>query len=349
MSTLLEKMLSSGSAKNTAVLSASSFFNVKDTIPTDLPILNVAFSGSVDGGLLPGLTVIAGVSKTFKSMLSLYSMKAYLDKYPDAIALFYDSEFGITPEYIAGFQIDIDRVVHIPITDVEELKFDIVQKLKEIGKKDKVFILIDSLGNLASKKEMDDAEEEKSVGDMSRAKAIKSLFRIITPSLTTKNIPCIVVNHVYMTMEKYARAIVSGGQGVIYSANTIFVITKAQEKEGTEVVGWNFTINIEKSRYVKEKSKLTFKVLYDGFIQKYSSLFDLALEAGFLVKPKVGWYNKVNQETGELSEQSYRKGDLENNAEYFDELMKNKTFKEFVENKFKLGSLNTENPVDSEE
>lgn len=208
---LLDKMLKSGSIKSASILSKSSFFNAKEVIPTDLPILNIAFSGSLDGGLLPGLTVVAGASKSFKTMLSLYCMKAHLDKYQDGVAILYDSEFGITPEYIQSFEIDVDRVIHIPIENVEQLKFDIVQRLGEIEKKDKVFIMIDSIGNLASKKEVEDAENEKSVADMSRAKSLKSLFRIITPHLTTKSIPCLAINHVYQSMELYSKAIVSGG------------------------------------------------------------------------------------------------------------------------------------------
>lgn len=208
---LLEKMLKAGNIKTASILSKSTFFNAKEFVPTDLPILNLAFSGSLDGGLLPGLTVVAGVSKSFKTMLCLYCMKAYLNKYSEGIAILYDSEFGITPEYIKSFDIDISRVIHIPITNVEELKFDIVQRLGEIEKNDKVFIMIDSIGNLASKKEVEDAENEKSVADMSRAKSLKSLFRIITPHLTTKNIPCLAVNHVYQEMGLYPKAIVSGG------------------------------------------------------------------------------------------------------------------------------------------
>jgi len=208
---LLDKMLKSGSIKGTAVLSKSNFFNQKEVISTELPILNIAFSGSLNGGLLPGLTIVAGASKSFKTMLSLYCMKAYLEKYPDGVALLYDSEFGITPEYLKSFNIDIDRVIHIPIEDVEKLKFDIVNRLSDIEKKDNVFIMIDSVGNLASKKEVEDAENEKSVADMSRAKSLKSLFRIITPHLTTKNIPCVAVNHVYQEIGLYPKAIVSGG------------------------------------------------------------------------------------------------------------------------------------------
>ena len=115
---LLEKMLKAGNIKSASVLSKSSFFNVKEVVPTDLPILNIAFSGSLDGGLLPGLTVVAGASKSFKTMLSLYCMKAYLDKYKDGVAILYDSEFGITPDYLESFEIDIHRVIHIPIENV---------------------------------------------------------------------------------------------------------------------------------------------------------------------------------------------------------------------------------------
>jgi RecA/RadA recombinase len=333
---LLDKMLKAGNIKSASVLSKSSFFNAKEIIPTDLPILNIAFSGSLEGGLLPGLTVVAGASKSFKTMLSLYCMKAYLDKYNDGVAILYDSEFGITPDYLESFNIDINRVIHIPIENVEQLKFDIVQRLGEVDKKDNVFIMIDSIGNLASKKEVEDAENEKSVADMSRAKSLKSLFRIITPHLTTKNIPCLAINHIYQEMGLYPKAIVSGGTGIYYSANQIFIISKSQEKDGTELAGFKFTINIEKSRYVKEKSKLPFSVFFDSGIYKWSSLFELAQESGHIIKPKVGWYQTVDMETGEISEKSYRAKDLESNDAYFEGLIKDKVFKEYVERKFKL-------------
>jgi RecA/RadA recombinase len=333
---LLEKMLKAGNIKAASVLSKSTFFNAKDVIPTDLPILNIAFSGSLEGGLLPGLTVVAGASKSFKTMLSLYCMKAYLDKYKDGVAILYDSEFGITPDYLESFNIDSNRVIHIPLENVEQLKFDIVQRLQEVDKKDNVFIMIDSIGNLASKKEVEDAENEKSVADMSRAKSLKSLFRIITPHLTTKNIPCLAINHIYQEMGLYPKAIVSGGTGIYYSANQIFIISKSQEKDGTELAGFKFTINIEKSRYVKEKSKLPFSVFFDSGIYKWSSLFELAQESGHIIKPKVGWYQTVDMETGEISEKSYRAKDLESNDAYFEKLIKDKVFMDYVERKFKL-------------
>lgn len=338
---LLDKMLKAGAVKNSAVLSKSSFFATKQPIKTELPILNIAFSGSLDGGLIPGLTVIAGQSKSFKTLLSLYCMKAYLDKFEDGIALLYDSEFGVTPDYLESYDIDTNRVLHIPIEDVEQLKFDITQRLDQVEKGDKVFIMIDSIGNLASKKEVEDAMNEKSVADMSRAKQLKSLFRIITPKLTNKDIPCLAINHIYQEMGLYPKNIVSGGTGVMYSSNQVFIITKSQEKDGTDLAGFKFTINIEKSRFVKEKSKLPFTVLYDSGIQKWSSLFDLALEAGYLTKATQGWYNVVDVETGEVSDSKRRAKDVESDDAFFERLVENPKFKKFIESKFKL-STNSE-------
>lgn len=136
--------------------------------------------------------------------------------------------------------------------------------------------------------------------------------------------------------------VVTHNTGIYYSANQIFIITKAQEKDGTELAGFKFTINIEKSRYVKEKAKLPFSVYFDGGIQKWSSLFELAQEAGFIIKPKVGWYQTVDTQTGEVSEKSYRAKDLENNDEYFEKLVKDKSFKDFIEKKFKLSASSGE-------
>jgi len=339
---LMDKMLKAGTVKGSSVLADSSFFKEKDPIRTDLPILNIAFCGSLDGGLLPGLTVLAGQSKSFKTLLGLYCMKAYLDKYDDGIAILYDSEYGATPDYLESYNIDTSRVLHVPIEDVEQLKFDMTKRLDELEKGDRVFILIDSIGNIASKKEVEDAMNEKSVADMSRAKQLKSLFRIVTPRLTTKDIPCVAINHIYQEIGLFPKNIVSGGTGIYYSANQIFIISKSQEKDGSDLAGFKFTINIEKSRYVKEKAKLPFRVMFDTGIDKWSSLFDLALESGHLTKASTGWYNIVDPNTGEIDDTKRRAKDIEKDDEFFKALVENSKFKAFVEDKFKLTTSNKE-------
>lgn len=197
---LMDKLKKASTIKDSSILSESKFFLEKDQIPTDVPMMNVALSGSLEGGLTPGLTMFAGQSKHFKTAFSLLIASSYLKKYKDAILLFYDTEFGTPMKYFETFNIDMDRVLHVPITDVELLKYDIMTQLQNIQRGDHIIIVLDSIGNLASKKEVDDALEGKVVADMSRAKQIKSLFRMVTPHLTLKDIPMVVVNHTYKEM-----------------------------------------------------------------------------------------------------------------------------------------------------
>jgi len=208
---IMQKLKKNSRVKSTSILSESKFFNEKDMITTDVPMINVALSGAVDGGLSSGLTVLAGPSKHFKTSFALLMASAYLKKYDDAVILFYDSEFGSPQSYFEQFDIDTSRVLHTPITNVEELKFDMIHQLESLERGDKVVVVIDSIGNLASKKELDDALSEKSVADMSRAKALKGLFRMATPYLTMKNIPMLAINHTYQTLELFSKAVVSGG------------------------------------------------------------------------------------------------------------------------------------------
>jgi RecA/RadA recombinase len=337
MSSLIERMKKAGSIKSADTLSESSFFNAKDAIPTSIPALNVALSGKLDGGLTPGLTILAGPSRHFKSMFGLMMIKAYLSKYPDAVCLFMDSEFGITPEYIRAVGIDASRVLHVPIEHIEQLKFDLVKRLEEINRGDKVVIFIDSIGNLASKKEVDDALDEKSAADMTRAKQLKSLFRIITPHFTTKDLPCIVVNHTYQEQALYPKTIMSGGTGPMYSASTVFILGKQQEKEGTDLLGWNFIINIEKSRYVKEKSKIPITVKFEGGVSKWSGLLEMALESKSVVKPSNGWYSRVDETTGEVEDKKWRLKETDC-KEFWMPVLQSKSFQEWVKNTYQVSS-----------
>jgi RecA/RadA recombinase len=333
---LMERLHKAGSIKSTQ-LTKSSLFKEKEVIPTAVPMVNVALSGKLDGGLTSGLTVLAGPSKHFKTAFGLLLMKAYLNKYPDAICLFYDSEFGTPEHYFSSLNIDTDRVVHIPIKNVEELKFDLVKQLEEIGIEDKVYVMIDSIGNLASKKELDDARDEKSVADMTRAKQLKSLFRMVTPYLAMKDVPLVAVNHTYQTQEMFSKAVVSGGTGVYYSADNIWIIGRQQEKKGTEIEGYNFIINVEKSRFVKEKSKIPISVTWEGGIKKWSGLLDVALEGEFVVKPTMGWYSKVNMETGVAEENKVRAAATET-KEFWDGIIDHPKFTKYVEEKYAMGS-----------
>lgn len=292
MATLTERLLKASKQKMTAVLSESKLFEGLEVTPTRVLCLNLALGGDVEAGLEGGLGCIAGPSKHFKTGLALEMVSAYMKAHDDAVCLFYDSEFGAAFSYFEAAGIDRSRVVHTPILNIEELKFDIMAQLEGLTRADHVIILIDSIGNLASKKEVEDALEGKSTADMTRAKQLKSLSRMITPHLSIKDIPCIAINHTYKAQDNTNRDIVGGGTGFYYSSDWIFIMGREQIKKGTDLVGYQFNLRVDKSRSVREGSKIPIVADFEKGIDVWGGLLDLAIETGHVVKPKVGWYSR---------------------------------------------------------
>jgi len=348
---LKEKLIKNSTIEFTATLDKSKIFTKKDMVQTTVPMINVALSGSVDGGITPGITMLAGPSKHFKTGFALLMASAFLKKYSDGVILFYDSEFGTPQAYFNTFGIPFDSVVHTPIMDVEQLKFDIMKQLTALERGEHVMIVIDSIGNLASKKEVEDALNEKSVADMSRAKQLKSLFRMITPYLTLKDIPMVVVNHTYKEIGLYPKDIVGGGTGSYYGSDNIWILGRQQDKDGTEIQGYHFVINVEKSRYVKEKSKIPITISYDGGINRWSGLLDVALDGGYVSKPKVGWYARVDRTTGEIVPPNMRASDLVDNGEFWKTMFKETDFAKYIKEKYSIahGAILSEENEDASE
>lgn len=234
MNELMAKLSKVG--MKSVLLSESEVYKNRDITVSSIPCINIALSGEVDGGFGSGVGILAGPSKHYKSNTGLILVSDYLKKHKDAFCLFYDSEFGTPPSYWDTQGIDSSRVLHQPIETIEDLKFDLPQKLENLKLGDKVIIFVDSIGNLPSKKESQDALDSKSVTDMTRAKEIKSLFRIITPQIKTRNLVALFVAHTYQTMELYSKAVVSGGcldgyTKIVMSDNSLKEIKDIQEGE----------------------------------------------------------------------------------------------------------------------
>lgn len=336
-SALAKRILKNSTIAMSATMEDSKLFD-KTVTPTKIPIVNLALSGSYRGGMTSGLMQIAGKSKHFKSGFGLLLQKSFMDFHGEESAgLFYDSEFGTPKKYFRSYEMNLDDIIHSPLTDIEEFKFDIVKQLGEIKRGEKLFILLDSLGNLASKKEVEDAESGKSVADMTRAKSLASVGRMITPWLTIKDIPFVAINHVYKDQgSMHGKQIVSGGEKFYYAADDIWIIGREQEKDTKtkEIEGYWFTINIEKSRFVKEGSKFPLFVSFDSGIAKYSGMLDLAIEAKFVAVVSGSWYSKVDQKTGEIADKKYRAGDLLTNDDFWADILANDKFHDFCSEKY---------------
>lgn len=345
MTSLIEKLLKNSTVKETEMLTDSSIFAPKDFVNVGIPLIDVALSGRIDGGISPGMLMLAGPSRHFKSAFALILAKAFMDKYKDGILLFYDSEFGTPVSYFDSFGVDKDRVIHTPVKNIEELKHDIIVQLKDLSKKDKIIIIIDSIGNIASIKEVDDAAAGKSVADMTRAKQLKSLFRITTPYIKMLDIPIIAINHTYKELALFPKNIVSGGTGGMYSSDAVWIIGRQQDKDLKGLNGYHFIINIEKSRYVREKSKLPITVSFDGGVKKTSGLFDLALDMEYIALVKKGYYQRVDPKTGEfIGDGPIKTKNMINDDQMWKEIFAETDFAYKIHEKFSL--LTNEDLVD---
>jgi hypothetical protein len=342
VASLMDRLLATTTIKETAALSESRYFKEKDIVPTGVPMINIALSGKVSGGLVPGSTMLAGPSKHFKTGFALLLARAFIRKYPDGVILFYDSEFGAPGSYFESFGVPAGQVIHSPMESVEKLKHDIAVQLEEIKRGDHLLILVDSLGNAASNKEVEDAISGKSVADMTRAKAIKSLFRTIGTKMVMKDVPLIIVNHTYKELALFPKDIVSGGTGSYYGADNIWIIGRQQDKDEKtkRVEGYNFIIKIEKSRYCQEGLKIPIHVTFDLGINKNSGLLENAVEAGLIGVVKKGFYARIDESDGEFFDEERKEDDINQDDAFWEEMLQKTLFVKFLENKYRL-STNT--------
>jgi hypothetical protein len=159
---------------------------------------------------------------------------------------------------------------------------------------------------------------------------------MVTPMLTLKDVPLLAINHTYQEQGLFPKQIVSGGTGIYYSADNIWIIGRQQEKSGTEIEGYNFIINVEKSRFVKEKSKIPINVTWEGGIKQSSGFLEAALEGGYVVKPKAGWYMGINPETKEELSGNLRAKQLNN--DFWQTILHKTDFIAWLEKKYKISS-----------
>ena len=143
----------------------------------------------------------------------------------------------------------------------------------------------------------------------------------------------------------FANGVVTHNTGIMYSANTVLFVTKAQEKDGTELAGFKFTLIAEKSRAVKEKSKFPLLVTFDRGINRYSGLLDLAMTLDVIRKPKNGWYSRVID--GEMEAKCWRAKDTDC-EEFWSPILNDPAFEAACNKKFKLsrGDINASNLED---
>ena len=290
---------------------------------------NALLSGSLFGGIPNNkITALAGESATGKTYFTLGICDKFLRDNPDANVLYFDTESAVTSEMIAERGIDPNRVAILPVSTVEEFRHQaikIVDAYSELGKDQKtpVVIVLDSLGQLSTAKEMQ---------DMTRAQVIKATFRVLTLKLGAAGIPLILTNHTYDVIgSMFPQKEMSGGSGLKYAASTIIYLSKKKVKEGTDIIGNIIHCKLFKSRLTKENSMVDVMLNYDHGLNPYYGLVDIAI--------KYDIFKKVSTRI-ELPDgtKAYEKTIYKDPEKYFTEEVMQR-LEEAVAKEFKYGNI----------
>ena len=284
-----------------------------ELLNTGVYVLNALLSSRIYGGIASNRVLgIGGESGTGKTYLCLNI--ARLVQKQGYFVLYLDSEAAIDKDLILNFGIDPTMIRLEPIHTVEGLKIYMAKLLKKLAaevaakkKLPKMIVILDSLGNLASEKEIEDAEKGDVKSDMTRAKVLKSMFRIIVHKLGLYNVPMVMTNHTYFTQEMYPKEVFSGGTGGIYCASTLLMLSKAKLRKEDDMdeldlgqSGITVTAKTPKNRMAKPK-KVKFDIEFTRPANPYNFLEYWCTKENF---DKVGIAKgkkkiKVDEETGE--------------------------------------------------
>ena len=260
-----------------SVMDQSNFSEVTEWIDTGNYHLNACISGTLFGGWPNNRSCsIAGPSGTGKTYLILNSVKGAIDMGYHVI--FYDSEAAVDKSTMEKFGIDTSKVNYQPVNTVQEFRQSVttitkkMQDAKRLGSDlPKMMIILDSAGNLATQKEIDDAVSGNEKSDMTRSKILKSIFRIIMTPLADLKIPFLFTNHTYQTQDFISRQVAGGGTGPEYAASIVLFLNKAQLKEGDQKAGIVVTAKPNKNRFAKPQN-IKFHLHYTEGMNRYVGL-----------------------------------------------------------------------------
>ena len=219
--------------------------------------------------------------------IALTAVKTFLENNPDGQVLYFDTEFALEKSMLGKRGFDMSRFHVIQVDHLQDFRTKAVKILdayEEKKSKPPMMFVLDSLSNLPTLKELQDAASGSEARDMTKAQIIRSIFRVITQKLGKNNVPMIITNHVYSSMDAYSPVQISGGDGAKYAASTIITLSKSKDRDGTEVVGNIIKATAYKSRYTKENKTVQMQLDYSTGLNKYYGLLELAEKAGIFKK-----------------------------------------------------------------
>lgn len=279
------------------------FSDPKFWISTGNYALNYRISGDPFKGIPLGkVSVFAGESGSGKSYITAGNIIREAQK-QNIFCVIFDSENALDEEWLRKLGVDTNPEkllkVNISLIDdvskiINELIKDYVEKYQnhDEEEKPKMLIVVDSLGMLLTKSDVEQFESGDLKGDMGRkAKALTALVRNCVNKLGNLNIGLVATNHTYASQDMFdPEDKISGGQGFIYASSIVVAMKKLKLKEDEEgnktkdISGIRAKCKVMKTRFTKPFKEIEIKIPYEKGMDPYSGLFDILLEENIIQK-----------------------------------------------------------------
>lgn len=278
-------------------------------------------------GFPTGITEIAGVSRGGKTTLALEALKNFQRENGDnAVCVILSSENRDNKDYAKRIGVDVDNVLIVKITFVEEMFLLVKQiidatieeyKVNKIKDKPKFMFIWDSLGATLSMNEKSTMEENnallekkmqkgETLSEMKHekigafAKEAKKFAKYILSETYDKIMHFIILNHTYDTITGMGISTKksTGGEWVQYLPTIrLQVSLKGMEKIDDEEVAQITLVKVIKNDFGSRKKTEIRILLGEGVILSQNDI-DYALEVGILKKEGA---RKISFMNGKLS------------------------------------------------
>jgi len=282
------------------ILSETSLSNVDEWFDTGCMVLNSIISGSLYRGIPKGrITGFAGPSMCGKT----YIINKILGKAQQKglVPVVFDTEMAVDDGNAAAVGLDPENTKYVPVNTIEDCRNQLVALLDGVeaaGMNGKFIISIDSLGNLASEKEVQDAEKGKAAMDMGmRAKSLKSMMRLLTYKAARTGTTILFANHTYDDPAAMFPSLVksqAGGKGPVYLASVLIQLASKSEKqdnandademlpEAKKYSGTTLRALTVKNRFVPPFLEAEMYLNFKTGLDKYAGLKDVAVNHGVI-------------------------------------------------------------------
>lgn len=348
----LTKMIKTVAKKNTgrdvSSIDLSLYADKKSLVTLSTPAMNLAHSGRFDTGPSWGSHQIVGESKTFKTLFLAIQVAEFLNNDKKAICVFTDAEGGANLHYWESVGAPMDRIIHIPVTSVEENSSVIMNILDQydVEGDENLIFATDSIGQLGSRKELENTiGDEANKQDFTRAKSLNSFWRLVIPNLNVNRIPYFWIGGMYATTDQYKPNALSGGKKGELGSDSIWMITKSQQKESVkneetgkkkdEKTGWNFNIRVDKGRFCIEGTVIPITVRYKGGVDRWSFVLEAAREVGAVAMVSNGWYQRT-EKVGFVDDKKVQKVGMDD--QWYEELMMSDEFHDLIEKRYRVSA-----------